>query len=370
MENLGLNPKFWEKKSVFLTGHTGFKGGWMAHWLSQLGSNVYGYGLAPPSEPSFFKETNLRERLAGSTIGDIRDLHQMSNAIKRSKADIVIHMAAQPLVRESYNTPTETFATNVMGTVNLLEAARHTDNVKAIVSITTDKCYKNMEWLWPYRETDTLGGHDPYSASKACAELAVAAYRSSFLTENKIHVASARAGNVIGGGDWAVNRIVPDCIRAWSNNESVNVRKPNATRPWQHVLEPLSGYLWLGAHLLKKSKGVNGEAFNFGPDAHVNQTVAELLDAMSKRWPHAKWKSLEANKIEGHEATLLKLSYDKALFFLNWRAVLEFHETVVFTVDWYRVFHEKNENIQKFSLNQIDEYCKLANKRELVWAQN
>ena len=254
MENLGLNPKFWEKKSVFLTGHTGFKGGWMAHWLSQLGSNVYGYGLAPPSEPSFFKETHLRERLAGSTIGDIRDLHQMSNAIKRSKADIVIHMAAQPLVRESYNTPTETFATNVMGTVNLFEAVRACDSVIAVVNVTTDKCYENNEWVWGYKESDVIGGEDPYSASKGMAELAIRSYIESFFNKgnSNIRVGIARAGNVIGGGDWTKDRIVPDCLNSFIKNNDLIIRYPNSIRPFQHVLEPIFGYIILAEKLYKK----------------------------------------------------------------------------------------------------------------------
>ncbi len=361
MENLGLNPKFWEKKSVFLTGHTGFKGGWMAHWLSQLGSNVYGYGLAPPSEPSFFKETNLRERLAGSTIGDIRDLHQMSNAIKRSKADIVIHMAAQPLVRESYNTPTETFATNVMGTVNLLEAARHTDNVKAIVSITTDKCYKNMEWLWPYRETDTLGGHDPYSASKACAELAVAAYRSSFLTENKIHVASARAGNVIGGGDWAVDRLIPDFLRAIDAGETLNIRSPNALRPWQHVLEPILGYLMLAERLCEK-KEVFADAWNFGPNDEDMKSVRWIVGQLCSHIPEASWRT--ETKQQLHEAVLLKLDNSKAKVDLGWSPRWNIETALTKTVEWHQAWKEK-EDLDRLTTMQISEFQGTHNEGRL-----
>jgi CDP-glucose 4,6-dehydratase len=356
-------------RRILVTGNTGFKGSWLSLWLHHLGAKVAGFSNSIPTSPSNFDLLNLKKDTSHYQ-GDIRDKVRLSEVIDDFKPEIIFHLAAQAIVSESYADPRGTFETNIMGMVNLLDCIRSRDWIEAAILITSDKAYRNDEWCWGYRESDALGGYDPYSGSKSCADLVAQSYFHSFFQGSNTRVAITRAGNVIGGGDWAVNRIVPDSIRAWSNNESVNVRKPNATRPWQHVLEPLSGYLWLGAHLLKKSNGVNGEAFNFGPDAHVNQTVAELLDAMSKRWPRAKWKSLEVNKIEGHEATLLKLSYDKALFFLNWKAVLEFHETVIFTVDWYRVFHEKNENIQKFSLNQINEYCKLANKRELLWAQN
>ena len=238
-----MRSTFWQGKKVFLTGHTGFKGGWIAHWLTELGAVVHGYALAPPTKLNFFTETNLQERLASSTIGDIRDIISLRVAIQNAKPEIIIHMAAQPLVRESYNLSVETFATNVMGTVNLLDAIRQAASVKAIISVTTDKCYENKEWIWPYRECDRLGGRDPYSASKACAEIAITSYRDSFLAEAGINLASVRAGNVIGGGDWAVDRLIPDFLRAIDRGESLKIRYPNAIRPWQHVLEPISGYL-------------------------------------------------------------------------------------------------------------------------------
>ena len=352
MENLGLDPIFWKKKSVFLTGHTGFKGGWIAHWLSQLGSNVYGYGLAPTSGPSFFKETNLRERLADSTIGDIRDLHKMSEAINRSMPDIVIHMAAQPLVRESYNTPSETFATNVMGTVNLLEAVRRNDSVKAVVSITTDKCYKNMEWLWPYRETDTLGGHDPYSASKACAELAVAAYRSSFLTDNKIYVASARAGNVIGGGDWAADRLIPEFLRAIDAGETLNIRSPKALRPWQHVLEPLLGYLILAQRLYEKEE-VFADAWNFGPNDEDMKSVEWIVDKLCSRITEGNWRT--ETKKQPHEAVLLKLDSSKAKVDLGWSPRWNIETALTKTVDWHQAWKQK-EDLDLLTTMQISEF--------------
>ena len=234
-----MNPSFWEGKTVFLTGHTGFKGGWIAHWLHELGAAVHGYSLQPPTHSNFFAATQLQRRLARSTIADIRDLNSLTSAIKQAKPGIIIHMAAQPLVRESYNTPVDTFATYVMASVNVLEAARNVGTCKAIVNITTDKCYENKEWPWSYRENDRLGGHDPYSASKACAEIVTSAYRRSFLADANIHLASARAGNVIGGGDWASDRLIPDFLRSLDAGETLTIRSPNAIRPWQHVLEPL-----------------------------------------------------------------------------------------------------------------------------------
>ena len=267
-----MTSSFWNGKTVFVTGHTGFKGGWIAHWLSELGACVHGYALNPPTTPNFFTETNLQERLVGANIGDIRDLGLLDKAIKQSKPDIVIHMAAQPLVRESYNTPVETFSANVMGTVNVLEASRRVGTVKAIVNITTDKCYDNKEWIWPYRESDRLGGHDPYSASKACAEIVAAAYRSSFLSDADIQLASVRAGNVIGGGDWATDRLIPDFLRALDAGETLKIRSPNAVRPWQHVLEPLSGYLMLAEQLYEQGEPF-AEAWNFGPNEEDARSV-------------------------------------------------------------------------------------------------
>ena len=324
----------------------------MAHWLSLLGSNVYGYGLAPPKGPSFFKETNLSTRLAGSTIGDIRDLAKVSAAIHRSKADIVIHMAAQPLVRESYKTPSETFAVNVMGTVNLLEACRYSDHVRSVVTITTDKCYENMEWVWPYRETDTLGGYDPYSASKACAELAIAAYRSSFLSTNGIQVASARAGNVIGGGDWAAERLVPDFFRALDHRATLKIRSPYALRPWQHVLEPLYGYLLLAERLFE-----NGEAFasswNFGPNDEDIKSVGWLVDHLCSRLPGSRWGAeLKKNP---HETMSLKLDSSKAKNALDWFPRWNIEKALDYTATWHQAWKGK-EDLDQLTSRQILEF--------------
>jgi CDP-glucose 4,6-dehydratase len=249
MENLEVNQNFWHGRSVLITGHTGFKGGWLALWLSELGAKVYGYSLESPTIPNFFNIINLKDRIQNSTIGDIRDLAELINSMKAAKPSVIFHMAAQPLVRQSYNNPVETFTSNIIGTVNVLEAARKIETVKVIVNITTDKCYENHEFDLPYRETDRLGGYDPYSSSKACAEIVTAAYRNSFFKKNGIKLASARAGNVIGGGDWAADRLIPDFFRSIENNEILHVRSPQAVRPWQHVLDPLSGYLILAEKL-------------------------------------------------------------------------------------------------------------------------
>jgi len=256
-----------------------------------------------------------------------------------------------------------------MGMVNLLECIRSHSSVEVAILITSDKAYRNDEWCWGYRETDALGGHDPYSGSKSCADLIAHSYFHSFMSQSSTKIAITRAGNVIGGGDWAEDRIVPDCIRAWSHGEIVDVRSPQATRPWQHVLEPLSGYLWLGAKLLKGDAGLNGEAFNFGPDAGVNQTVAELLDAMALRWSGAKWCVPDGCQQGGKEATLLKLSCDKVLHHLSWQAVLQYSETVSFTVDWYSNWFEKKQDIENYTNKQIEHYCQLAKERQMVWVQ-
>lgn len=347
-----MNLAFWKDKKVFLTGHTGFKGGWIAHWLYDLGASVYGYSLEPPTQPNFFTETQLHKRLAHSTIGDIRDFTALTSALKKAKADIIIHMAAQPLVRESYYTPVETFATNVMGTVNILEAARQVGTVQAIVNITTDKCYENNEWLWPYRENDRLGGHDPYSASKACAEIAVAAFRNSFLADAKIHLASARAGNVIGGGDWATDRLIPDFLRALDAGKTPIIRSPNAIRPWQHVLEPLSGYLLL-AEKLYTYGSVFAEAWNFGPNDDDAKPVSWIMDQLCTRIPGAKWKTEIAQHL--HEASFLKLDSSKAKAKLGWAPRWHLEDALNKTMEWHQVWRGM-KNVSHACSNQIDEY--------------
>lgn len=355
-------------RRVLVTGHTGFKGSWLALWLKHLGAEVAGFSVDVPSTPSNFELLGLEQHLK-HYMGDIRDRCRLAQVIDEFKPEVVFHLAAQALVRRSYADPVTTFETNTMGMVNLLECLRIRPWISAAVLITSDKAYRNVEWCWGYRENDALGGNDPYSASKSCADIMAQSYFESYLRHTPTQVAITRAGNVIGGGDWADDRIVPDCIRAWSLGESVVVRSPQATRPWQHVLEPLSGYLWLGVKLLQRSEGVNGESFNFGPDANVNQTVAELLAAMADRWPNVQWRTPRGFEDAGHEAQLLKLSCDKALFHLKWRAVMQFPETVAFTVDWYRSSHERQRDMHNYSVDQIERYCQMARARGAAWGQ-
>jgi CDP-glucose 4,6-dehydratase len=355
-------------RRVLVTGHTGFKGSWLALWLKHLGAEVAGFSIDVPTNPSVFGLLALGERISHHQ-GDVRDRHRLAQVLDEFKPEMVFHLAAQALVRRSYADPVLTFETNVLGMLNVLEAVRARPSIQVAVLITSDKAYRNVEWTWGYREIDELGGHDPYSGSKSCADILAQSYYHSFLRHMATRVAIARAGNVIGGGDWAADRIVPDAIRAWSRNELVAVRSPRATRPWQHVLEPLSGYLWLGAELWRKREALNGEAFNFGPDAHVNETVAELLEAMAVRWPNVRWHVPEGYEQGASEATLLKLSCDKALTFLKWRAVLQFSETVAFTIDWYRTWHQGGHDLYGFTLGQIDAYCDLAAAKSLEWTK-
>ena len=349
-----MNPSFWKGKTVFLTGHTGFKGGWIAHWLYELGASVHGYSLEPPTQPNFYAETQLQKRLVQSTIGDIRDLTALINALKIAKPDIIIHMAAQPLVRESYKTPVETFASNVMGTVNLLEAARQVGTAKAIVNITTDKCYENKEWLWPYRENDRLGGHDPYSASKACAEIVAAAYRNSFLADANIHLASVRAGNVICGGDWATDRLIPDFLRALDAGKTLIIRSPNAIRPWQHVLEPLSGYLLLAEKLYTEGRAF-AEAWNFGPNDEDAKPVGWIVDQLCTHMPGAKWQTETAQ--QPHEASLLKLDSSKAKAKLGWAPRWNLESALSKTTEWHQAWRNR-EDMAVISTQQIQAYAK------------
>ena len=352
LEDLEMNPGFWQNRSVFLTGHTGFKGGWIALWLSQLGAKVHGYSLSSPTTPHFYAATKLQERLQKSTIADIRDLLKLAAAVRDAKPSIVIHMAAQPLVRESYSTPVETFATNVLGTVNVLEAARHVETVQAIVNITTDKCYENQEWVWPYRENDRLGGRDPYSSSKACAEMAAAAYRNSFLSEAGIQLASVRAGNVIGGGDWAVDRLIPDFLRAVDAGETLRIRSPNAVRPWQHVLEPLSGYLMLAERLVIDGAEF-AEAWNFGPEDSDAKPVSWILGWLCHRIPGAHWE-LDGMP-QPHEAGLLKLDSAKAKAKLGWAPKWSIETTLSETVEWHQAWRA-GQSMAEVSVQQIEAY--------------
>lgn len=332
-------------RRVFITGHTGFKGSWLTAWLLELGAEVAGFSLNVPTSPAAFTELGL-ERHIKDYRGDVRDREALGRAMREFGPEVVFHLAAQSLVRPSYEDAALTFETNTMGTLNLLEAVRHCPGVKAVVCITSDKCYRNDEWVWGYRESDHLGGDDPYSASKACAEIVAHSYFTSFFKDGPA-MATARAGNVIGGGDWAVDRIVPDCARAWAGGEAVSIRSPWATRPWQHVLEPLSGYLWLGArllHLQEEGEGdeelpLNGEAFNFGPESGVNATVAEVTEALAAHWPNFSVDMNEAAAPGKKESTLLKLCCDKALAHLGWKAALTFEETIAYTAEWYLAYY-------------------------------
>ena len=332
-------------KKVLLTGHTGFKGSWLAEWLLTLGARVTGFALPPPTEPAIFDQLGLASRL-DHRIGDVRDIKAVLQVVDEVRPDFIFHLAAQSLVRYSYSQPTETYSTNVMGTVNLLEAVRVANLPCVIVAVTSDKCYQNREWVHAYREDDPLGGDDPYSSSKAAAELVVGAYQCSYFSghDSVVHLASGRAGNVIGGGDWAADRIIPDCIRALQRDETIQVRNKVATRPWQHVLEPLSGYLQLAASI-RGAAGSNQSSvvkalcsgFNFGPVSTSNRTVADLVEEMLRHW-HGRWEDWADPKAV-HEASLLNLATDKAFHFLKWQPIWNFEHTVSRTVAWYRHAH-------------------------------
>ena len=352
-------------RRVLVTGHTGFKGAWLALWLQHLGAEIAGYSDGIPTDPSVFHLLGMKDRLSHH-LGDIRDRQRLAEVLDAFRPQSIFHLAAQPLVLRSLDDPVSTFEVNTMGMVNVLECIRERPWIESAVLVTSDKAYRNEEWDRGYRETDRLGGHDPYSSSKSCAELVAHSYHHSFLLDSPTTTATTRAGNVIGGGDWADDRIVPDCIRAWSTGESVEVRSPRSTRPWQHVLEPLSGYLWLGARMLS-DPSLDGEAFNFGPGDQQDKTVADLLESMAGRWPDANWDIAAADQV-GREAVLLKLSCDKALHRLDWRAVLQFPETVSLTIDWYRTWHERDEDLHQFTTDQIEHYTHLARSAGLAWA--
>ncbi|MDC0185920.1 CDP-glucose 4,6-dehydratase [Gammaproteobacteria bacterium] len=363
MENL---EKVFKDKRVLVTGHTGFKGSWLTLWLVRLGAKVIGLSDDVPTTPSNFEVNNISKIIEDNRV-DIRNYDLVSNIVNSANPDFVFHLAAQSLVRESYDQPLKTFEINAMGTANILQALISVDKKVTVVMITSDKAYDNVEWVWGYKETDRLGGKDPYSASKGMAELVIKTYFESFIknkTDN-ITLGIARAGNVIGGGDWAKDRIVPDCIRSWSINQSVKIRNPNSTRPWQHVFEPLSGYLSLAEKLTVDSK-INGEAYNFGPPANQNHTVDELIIEMNNYWHDIEWQyEIEKGEIF-HEASLLKLNCDKALFDLNWVPTLNFEQTVKMTMEWYKEFYEnESSNMLQFSNEQIDSYMGLAVKNNL-----
>jgi CDP-glucose 4,6-dehydratase len=343
----------WKGRKVLVTGHTGFKGGWLSLWLHRLGAEVIGFALPAPTEPSFYEQTRLAE-LVRHVEGDVRDLGAVEAVIRDTQPEVVFHLAAQPLVRYSYDAPVETFATNVMGTVHLLEACRNVDSVRGVVCVTSDKCYENREWLWPYREADPMGGHDPYSSSKGAAELVISAYRRSFF-QTGARVASVRAGNVIGGGDWATDRLVPDIIRALLAGQAPQIRNPASIRPWQHVLEALSGYLMIGQRLLD-GHDASACAWNFGPSDDDTQPVGWLVERMLEQWPEKiRWE--QPGGIEPHEALLLKLDSSKARAELGWRPRLRLQEALGKVIEWH-VAVAAGEDAREVSLRQLEAYEK------------
>jgi CDP-glucose 4,6-dehydratase len=357
-------------KKVLITGHTGFKGSWLSEWLLELGANVAGLALPSPTSPALFEELGLADHL-DHCLTDIRDLEAVRQRVDSVRPDFIFHLAAQPLVRLSYREPVATYATNIMGTVNLLEAVRLAGRPCVVVCITTDKCYENREWLHAYREEDPMGGYDPYSSSKGAAELVIAAYRRSFFNNSPVRLASARAGNVIGGGDWALDRIVPDCIRSLQAGANIPVRNKRATRPWQHVLEPLSGYLTLGMALANVSGSPdagNGlcSGFNFGPALASNRSVAELVEELLRHWP-GRWED-QSDPRQPHEASLLNLAIDKSFHLLQWSPVWNFSETIRQTALWYRRVTDQPSAARELTRGQIALYTADARKLGLPWS--
>ncbi|ESA32562.1 cdp-glucose -dehydratase [Leptolyngbya sp. Heron Island J] len=351
-----MSSQFWHSKRVLITGHTGFKGSWLSLWLQQLGASVVGYSLEPPTEPNLFTVANLAQGM-NSIQGDIRDLAKLQAVMNEYRPEVVLHLAAQPLVRYSYKNPIETYATNVMGTAHVLEAIRTTGGVRAAVMITTDKCYENNEWVWGYREQDRLGGHDPYSNSKACAELVTAAYRNSYFSKDNVAIASARAGNVIGGGDWALDRLIPDMVRAFSADQPVLIRNLNAIRPWQHVLEPISGYLSLAEHLWNDG-ATYADGWNFGPNDEDAKPVSWIVEKLSNLWgDNARWQ-LDGG-VHPHEATYLKLDCSKAKQTLGWAPQLTLATALEWTVEVYKA-HLQGDDIQALMGQQIERFQQLS----------
>lgn len=353
-------------RRVLVTGHTGFKGSWLCAWLLGLGAKITGFSNGIPTTPSSFEALSLGDKIT-DLRGDVRDRAAIGKALDTSRPEIVFHLAAQALVRLSYDNPVETFETNMLGVMNILEEARKRPFIKAIVVITSDKCYRNNEWVWGYRETDRLGGADPYSASKGCAELIAHSYFQSYFRDGAC-CATARAGNVIGGGDWAKDRIVPDCARAWAEGRAVEIRSPFATRPWQHVLEPLSGYLAVASQLLKGRFA--GQSYNFGPPADVNNSVEEVVNSLALYWNGFK-STIDRTGCHGKkECDLLKLCCDKALADLDWKATLRFEETIRYTAEWYACYYAQTAvpDMWNYTQGQINAYVNAAKERNISWA--
>lgn len=355
LETMGLThvqSEFWRGRRVFVTGHTGFKGSWLTLWLQSLGAEVCGFALLPPTNPSLFEVARVGAGLH-FVVGDVRSLAAVNAAMADFQPEVVMHLAAQSLVRASYHQPVDTYATNVMGTVHVLESARRVASVRCVVNVTTDKCYDNRDWVWPYREDEPMGGHDPYSSSKGCAELVTAAYRASFMREGGVALATARAGNVIGGGDWATDRLVPDVLRAFDAGEPVQLRHPAAVRPWQHVLEPLSGYLHLAQCLWEQGDSV-AEGWNFGPQADDARPVQWIVEQLARRWgAGARWQV--ADGIHPHEAHALKLDISKAQCRLGWRPRWDLAMALEHTLRWHQAWRS-GQDMRAFCLHQIAQY--------------
>lgn len=377
MENLGIRVRaifndVYAGKKVLITGHTGFKGSWLSIWLEALGAQIIGYALPPATQPSMFEALGIGKHVV-SIIADVRDDQHLEQVMKEYKPEMVFHLAAQPIVRLSYESPRLTYETNVMGTVNLLEAVHNVDSVRTCTIITSDKCYENKEWVYAYRENDPLGGYDPYSSSKAGAELVVATYQRAFFNpdqyqNHQVALASARAGNVIGGGDWAVDRIVPDSVKALAEKKPIIVRNPHAVRPWQHVLDPLAGYLWLAARMWSEGSRY-ASAWNFGPDNVDNLTVGQLADSIVKYWGIGEWQAANGKTQPVHEANFLKLDCTKAKTLLDWSPVYQVDEAIKTTLAWYKNFYDGSAlSSYDFTLAQINAYVKRAQEIGLSWA--
>ena len=353
-----INTAFWKNKRVFLTGHTGFKGSWLSIWLSMMSADVTGYSLKPPTHPSLFAEANIKE-LVSHNIGDIRNLDDLKKVMISANPEIVIHMAAQPLVRQSYLSPVETYEINLMGTVNLLESVRSCDSVRCVLNVTTDKCYENKEWIWGYRENEPMGGYDPYSNSKACSELVTSAYRYSFFNptsyskEHHVAIATARAGNVIGGGDWAKDRLIPDIVRAFKQNKTVKIRNPYAIRPWQHVLEPLSGYLMLAERLYDDDGIKFAEGWNFGPNDSDAKPVEWIVKKMCELWGNGATYIVDDN-LQPHEASYLKLDISKASTLMSWNPLWSLEKTLNMIINWYQ--KGKSKDYLNICIEQINDF--------------
>lgn len=360
METVGLNREFWEGKRVLLTGHTGFKGSWLALWLRELDAEVTGFALDPSTEPSLFELARVGQDI-NDVRGDLRDLGALLEVVAETQPEIVLHLAAQPLVREAYRDPLGTYSSNVIGTLNLLEAIRQTGGVRAVVLVTTDKVYANQEWPWPYRENEALGGHDPYSSSKACCELLAQSYTASFFppashAEHGLALATARAGNVLGGGDFAAERLIPDVLKAWSAGEPVTLRYPQAVRPWQHALEPLAGYLLLAHRLFTKGPEFSG-AWNFGPGEADMCSVGEVVGRLARQWPDAPGVQVEPSEL--HEAGLLRLDSARARQLLGWRTRWSLRECLEHTLEWHLAW-KRGDDLRAVTLDQLNLYAELS----------